>query len=92
MNESQIDRNQIDESLHDLGRLALLADAIRAGLEGAREKYELALSHRMEELERIASDVEDALARTDMSVEDYRRLCRGVRDRVARLRGLSRVP
>ena len=91
MNKLQIDMNQIDDSLHELGKLIAMADVFREGVESARRKYELAVSHRMKELEEIESELRTALSRSDMSVEEYRRLCRLLSERVARLRGMNRA-
>ena len=91
MNKLQADMNQIDDSLHELGKLVEMADVFRAGVESARRKYALAVSHRMEELEEIESELRTALSRDDMAVEEYRRFCRSLSERVARLRGVKRT-
>ena len=87
MNDQREDMNRIEESIHDLRKLAALAEALRSGVESAQAKYETAVLRRMRELEQIQSELDAALSRTDTSADEYRKLCRSISERVAHLRG-----
>lgn len=87
---SKSDMDDIDYSMHDLAKLAILADALRMGIESAHKQYERALSHRLEELQQIEQELDQAALSQDMNIEQYRRLCRSLYGRVARLRGVKK--
>lgn len=83
--------SDIEDSMYDLAKLAVLADALRNGIEGARKQYELAVAHRLDELQRIEHALDQAALNPDMTVDEYRRLCRSLCGQLARLRGFNKV-